>query len=90
MFFRYDLRNAVGPIITLFGMEVGTLLTGALVTETIFSWPGMGRLTVMAIMARDYPLLMGCTIVAGIVVIAGNFIADVLHVFADPRMRVAG
>ncbi len=85
---RYDLANTIGPIITLLGLEAGTLLAGALVTETIFSWPGMGRLTVGAILARDYPLVMGCTTVAGVAVIAGNFVADVLHAVADPRVRV--
>jgi peptide/nickel transport system permease protein len=87
MFFSYELPNAAGPIITLFGLEVGTLLTGALVTETIYAWPGMGRLAVMAIISRDYPLIMGCTIVAGVVVIAGNFMTDLIYMLIDPRVR---
>ena len=88
MFFSYELPNAAGSIITLFGLEVGTLLTGALVTETIYAWPGMGRLAVMAIVSRDYPLIMGCTIVAGIVVIIGNFMTDLIYMFVDPRVKV--
>ncbi len=86
--YYYELPNALGPVLTLVGLELGTLLTGALVTETIFSWPGMGRLTVMAIVSRDYPLIMGCTIVSGVVVIIGNFVADFLYVIIDPRIRM--
>jgi peptide/nickel transport system permease protein len=88
IFYSYELPNVAGPIITLFGLEIGTLLTGALVTETIYAWPGMGRLAVMAIVSRDYPLIMGCTIVAGVVVIIGNFMADIIYILVDPRVRM--
>ncbi|MBI4547521.1 MAG: ABC transporter permease [Ignavibacteriae bacterium] len=84
----YKLPNALTPVITILGLELGTLMAGALVTETIFAWPGMGRLTVMAIFSRDYPLIMGCTIVAGTVVILGNLIADILYATIDPRVRL--
>ncbi|HYQ87721.1 MAG TPA: ABC transporter permease [Bacteroidota bacterium] len=89
IFFRYELPNAISPVITLLGLEIGTLLSGALVTETIFAWPGMGRLAVQAISARDYPLVMGCALFSGILVITGNLIADILYNVADPRMRAA-
>ena len=85
---KYALPNALLPLITLVGLEVGGLLSGALVTETIFAWPGIGRITVMAIFARDYPLILGCTIISGVVVILGNLIADVLYTAVDPRVKV--
>jgi len=90
LFCSYELPNAIAPLITFFGLELGTLLTGALVTETIYAWPGMGRLAVMAIGSRDYPLVMGCTVVAGAVVIIGNLIADLLYMLVDPRVRIKG
>lgn len=85
---KYALPNALLPVITLVGLELGGLLSGALVTETIFAWPGIGRITVTAIFARDYPLILGCTIISGIVVILGNLIADVLYTAVDPRVKV--
>ena len=84
---RYALPNALMPVITIGGMETGVLLTGALVTETLFAWPGIGRLTVSAVLARDYPLLLGTTIVSGCIVIAANLTADILHRVIDPRVR---
>jgi peptide/nickel transport system permease protein len=88
IFFRHELPNAIAPVITLLGLELGTLLAGAIVTETIFAWPGMGRLTVMAIFSRDYPLILGCTLVSGVVVIVGNLLADLLYAAVDPRVKV--
>ena len=88
IFFLYKLPNAIGPIITIIGLELGTLLAGAIVTETMFAWPGMGRLTIMAIFARDYPLVLGCTLISGVVVILGNLLADILYATVDPRVRV--
>ena len=89
IFFFYKLPNAMAPVITILGLELGALLAGALVTETIFAWPGLGRLAVMAMFARDYPLIMGCTLVSGLVVIVGNLIADLLYSIVDPRVRIA-
>ncbi len=86
-FRSYILPNAIGPVLSLIGVEFGILLTGVVVTETLFSWPGMGRLVVVAIFARDYPLLLGCTLVAGCIVIFGNSLADVLQAIIDPRRR---
>lgn len=86
-FMKCELPHALMPVITLIGLEIGTLLTGAIVTETIFAWPGIGRLTMMAIFSRDYPLILGCTLVAGVVVIVGNLLADLLYAVVDPRVR---
>ncbi len=86
--FVYALPNALLPAITIVGLELGGLLSGALVTETVFAWPGLGRIAVTAVMARDYPLILGCTIISGIVVIAGNLVADLLCTAVDPRVKV--
>ncbi len=84
------LPNSAGPFISVIGLEFGVLLTGVLVTETIFAWPGMGRIAVMAIFARDYPLILGCTVIAGAVVLLGNMLADLANAWIDPRVRIAG
>lgn len=84
----HALPNALLPIITIVGLELGGLLSGALVTETLFAWPGIGRITVMAIFARDYPLILGCTVITGIVVILGNLTADILYTAVDPRVNI--
>src|ERR1700676_1464691 len=87
--FRHALRNALIPIVTILGLQFGTLLAGTIVTETIFSWPGIGRLTVQAISARDYPLLQGCILVIALSYVVVNFITDVLYSLIDPRVRLA-
>ena len=89
VFFYYVLPNAATPMIALLGVEIGTLLSGVLVTEVLFSWPGMGQVTVHAIFSRDYPLVLGCTIVAGIVVILGSLIADLLNAILNPKIRLS-
>ncbi len=89
VFRSYVVPNSMGPVVSVLGIEIGTLLTGVLVTETLFSWPGMGRIAVMAISARDYPLILGCTIVGGLVVVAANLAADMLNAWIDPRIRLA-
>lgn len=89
IFRKYVLPNALSPMVALVGVEIGLLLTGVLVTETLFAWPGMGRMTVLAIASRDYPLILGCTLLAGVVVILGNLIADVINAAIDPRIRLA-
>jgi peptide/nickel transport system permease protein len=86
---RHALRNALIPIITILGLQFGTLLAGTIVTETIFSWPGIGRLTVQAISARDYPLLQGCILVISLSYVLVNLLTDVLYVFIDPRVRLS-
>jgi ABC-type dipeptide/oligopeptide/nickel transport system permease component len=87
--FRHAFRNALIPIITILGLQFGTLLAGTIVTETIFSWPGIGRLTVQAISARDYPLLQGCILVIAVSYVLVNLLTDVLYAVIDPRVRVS-
>ncbi len=79
--------NSIGPLLSLLGVETGVLLTGVLVTETLFAWPGMGRMAVMAIFTRDYPMILGCTLLGGVVVVAANTLADVARAWIDPRIR---
>jgi len=85
--FRHAFRNALIPILTILGLQFGSLLAGAIVTETIFSWPGIGRLAVQAIEARDYPLLQGCILVIAVSYVLVNLLTDVLYAFVDPRVR---
>ncbi len=84
---RHALRNALIPVITLLGLQFGALLAGAIVTEKIFSWPGIGRLTVNAISNRDYPLLQGCILAVGLTYVLVNLATDVLYLVIIPRLR---
>jgi len=84
---RHAFRNSLIPIVTILGLQFGTLLAGTIVTETIFSWPGIGRLTVQAISSRDYPLLQGCILVIVISYVAVNLLTDLLYSVIDPRVR---
>jgi ABC-type dipeptide/oligopeptide/nickel transport system permease component len=84
---RHALPNALLPVITIVGLQFGTLLAGTIVTEMIFSWPGIGRLAVDAIEARDYPLLQGCILVIAVSYILVNLATDVLYSLVDPRVR---
>ncbi len=86
--FRHAFRNALIPIITILGLQFGTLLAGTIVTESIFSWPGIGRLTVQAIQARDYPLLQGCILMIAFSYVLVNLITDFIYALADPRIRL--
>jgi ABC-type dipeptide/oligopeptide/nickel transport system permease component len=86
--FRHALRNALIPILTILGLQFGTLLAGAIVTETIFSWPGIGRLTVQAIGARDYPLMQGCILLIAFTYVLVNLLTDAVYALVDPRVRV--
>lgn len=83
---NHVLPNSLLPMVTIIGIEISSLLSRALITEIIFSLPGIGRLSVNAIFSRDYPLIIGCTIISGMMVIIGNFIADVLQSKFDPRV----
>ncbi|MGB8474822.1 MAG: nickel ABC transporter permease [Candidatus Acidiferrum sp.] len=87
--FRHAFRNALIPIVTILGLQLGTLLAGTIVTEMIFSWPGIGRLTVQAISARDYPLLQGCILVIAVSYVIVNLLTDVLYAVIDPRVRLS-
>ncbi|HEX6988747.1 MAG TPA: ABC transporter permease [Bacillota bacterium] len=84
---RHGLRNALVPVVTLAGLQFPFLLGGAVVTEQVFQWPGMGLLTVEAIRARDYPTLMGLTLISGVMVMLGNLLADLAYAWVDPRIR---
>jgi len=85
--FRHAFRNALIPIITILGLQFGTLLAGTIVTESIFSWPGIGRLAVQAISARDYPLLQGCILIIAVSYVLVNLLTDLVYAFVDPRVR---
>jgi ABC-type dipeptide/oligopeptide/nickel transport system permease component len=85
--YRHALRNALIPVITVVGLQFGSLLAGAIVTETIFSWPGIGRLTLSAISNRDYALVQGCILAIGLTYVAVNLLTDVAYTIANPRMR---
>jgi peptide/nickel transport system permease protein len=85
--FNHALRNGLIPVLTVLGLQAGPLLAGAIVTETIFSWPGLGRLTFQAINARDYPLLQGCILAIALTYILINLVTDVLYSVVDPRIR---
>jgi ABC-type dipeptide/oligopeptide/nickel transport system permease component len=80
---------ALGPVVTVTGLQLGALLAGAVVTETIFAWPGIGRLVVQAIGARDYPLVQGCALVFGVTYVVVNTCTDLLLAALDPRLRDA-
>jgi ABC-type dipeptide/oligopeptide/nickel transport system permease component len=85
--YHHALRNAMIPVITVLGLQFGALLAGAIVTETIFSWPGVGRLTIQAIGNRDYYLVQGCILAIGLTYIAVNFLTDLLYSVVNPRIR---
>jgi peptide/nickel transport system permease protein len=84
---RHALPNAMIPIVTVVGLQFGALLAGAIVTETIFSWPGLGRLTVSAISNRDYALVQGCLLSIGLTYVLVNLLTDVIYQWVNPRMR---
>src|SRR5215470_16242764 len=82
--YKHALRNAMIPVLTVLGLQFGALLAGAIVTETIFAWPGVGRLTVQAITNRDYYLVQGCILAIGLTYVGVNFLTDVLYSVANP------
>ena len=84
----HALRNACLPLITILSLQLGALLSGAIITETVFAWPGVGRLTIQAIAARDYPLVQGCVLFIAMVYVAGNLLADIAYAWLDPRVRL--
>jgi peptide/nickel transport system permease protein len=85
--YRHALRNALVPVLTVIGLQFGSLLAGTIVTETIFSLPGIGRLTLSAIMNRDYALVQGCILAIGLTYVAVNLLTDLAYTLANPRMR---
>jgi len=84
---NHAFRNALLPIITLIGLEIPYLLGGAVITEQIFSWPGIGRLTIDSIMTRDYPVLMGLNLMTAVLVLLSSLITDCMYAFFDPRIK---
>ncbi|HLW55302.1 MAG TPA: nickel ABC transporter permease [Candidatus Angelobacter sp.] len=85
--YKHALRNALVPVLTVVGLQFGALLAGAIVTETIFSWPGIGRLTIQAIGNRDYYLVQGCILMIGLTYVVVNFMTDFFYSLANPRIR---
>ncbi|HVU12231.1 MAG TPA: ABC transporter permease [Phototrophicaceae bacterium] len=83
----HALRNSLIPMVTLIGLSVPTIVTGAFLTETIFGWPGIGRLGVDAVTGRDYPVIMAVTMMSALVIIIGNLLADIAYAWVDPRIR---
>jgi len=85
--YQHALRNALIPVITILGMSIPFLIGGAVITEQIFSWPGMGSMMIQAINARDYPVIMGATLIIGIAVLVGNLVTDLIYAFLNPTIR---
>jgi peptide/nickel transport system permease protein len=84
---RHALRNALLPVVTIVGLQFGALLSGAVITENVFAWPGVGTLLIQAISARDYPLVQGCVLVISLCYVVVNFLTDLLYSVIDPRVR---
>ena len=84
---KHAFRNSLIPIVTIIGLQFGAVLTGTIITETIFAWPGLGRLLIQAISFRDYPLVQGCILFISITYVAMNLLTDLTYGFLDPRIR---
>ena len=84
---RHALRNSLIPVVTIVGLQLGSVLTGTIITETIFSWPGVGRLLIQAISFRDYPLVQGCILLIAVTYVVMNLLVDVVYAWLDPRIR---
>ena len=85
--FKHALKNTLLPMITIIGLSIPGLIGGSFIFETIFSYPGIGRLGYEAVMARDYPIVMGIATLTAILTLLGNIIADILYTYADPRIK---
>jgi len=86
---RHAFRNSLIPVVTVLGLQVGGLLTGAVITETIFAWPGVGRLLIQSIGFRDYPLVQGCILLIAVTYVSVNLLTDLAYAFLDPRIRLS-
>jgi peptide/nickel transport system permease protein len=86
--YKHALRNAINPLLTIFGYSLASLLSGAFIVENIMAWPGLGRLTIEAIFAQDYQLVVATVVMAAALLVAGNFVADLLLAWSDPRIRL--
>ena len=87
---QHGLRNALLPVITLLGLQLGALLAGAVITETVFSWPGVGLLTIESIQSRDYPVLQACVLLISASYVLVNLLTDIVYAWVDPRIRLGG
>lgn len=87
LWWRDGCRLAAVPVVTLFTLQMGAVLGGAVITETVFDWPGLGLLTIEAIQRRDYPLVQGCVLVIALIYVAVNLLADIVNILLDPRQR---
>ena len=87
VYYKHALRNALLPVITIIGLQIGFMFAGAVLTETIFAWPGMGSLTYQAILQRDHALLMGLFLIVSVCVILTNLVTDLVYTVVDPRIR---
>jgi peptide/nickel transport system permease protein len=87
VYYKHGLRNALLPIITIFGLLIPDLIGGSIIIETVFAWPGIGRLSFQAVLARDYPVVMTILTISAVLTLLGNLIADILYGIADPRIR---
>ncbi|WP_088036645.1 ABC transporter permease [Evansella clarkii] len=85
--YKHTLRNALIPIITLLGLEFGTLLSGAIITERVFNYPGLGQLFLTSITNRDYPVIMAINLILAVTILVGNLLADIFYAIVDPRIR---
>jgi peptide/nickel transport system permease protein len=88
VYYKHALRNALLPFVTMFGLILPGLIGGSVIIESIFSWPGMGRMAFEAILARDYPVILTVNFVSAVLVLAGTFISDILYLIVDPRIRL--
>jgi len=84
---KHALRNALLPVVTVIGLQFGALIGGAVLTETVFSWPGVGRLLVDSIFSRDYPVVQGVVLMLAVAFILVNLLVDLLYAYVDPRIR---
>ncbi|MGD8460938.1 MAG: ABC transporter permease, partial [Desulfobacterales bacterium] len=86
--YKHALRNALLPFVTMFGLILPGLIGGSVIIESIFAWPGMGRMAYEAILARDYPIILTLNFVSAVLVLIGTFISDLLYLVVDPRIRL--
>jgi peptide/nickel transport system permease protein len=86
--FHHALRNAVLPVVTNVGLQLGSMVTGAIVTETLFAWPGIGYLSYTALLQRDYPVLVGIFVISSVCVLLANLLTDLAYAVCDPRIRL--
>ena len=88
VYYKHGLRNALLPFVTMFGLILPGLIGGSVIIESIFAWPGMGRMGYEAILARDYPIILTINFMAAVLVLIGTFISDILYMVVDPRIKL--